>query len=145
MITGNMCHQTLRIVKCLLHHSHLIKRQWIKTWYPGVKPTTWKEEKNISKYTIFSWLRENFSIKLSLKNQPLDRAQDVVYLLVRMAPSLTWEKHIAEICRRAYPQIRMLTKLKYVCTKTEDLIELYCSIIEYSSTAFHSTLIQKIS
>ena len=43
----------------------------------------------------------------------------------------------------------MLTKLKYVGMKTEDLIELYCmhirSLTEYCSTVCHSSLTQKLS
>ena len=42
----------------------------------------------------------------------------------------------------------MLTKLKYVGVATEDLVELYClhirSLTEYCSTAFHSSLQQKL-
>merc|ERR1712081_17088 len=41
----------------------------------------------------------------------------------------------------------MLTKLKYVGTKTEDLIDIYIlyirSLVEYCSVAFHSSLTQE--
>ena len=43
----------------------------------------------------------------------------------------------------------MLTKLRYVGVKTEDLIKLYCmyikSLTEYYSTAFYSSLTHKLS
>ena len=42
----------------------------------------------------------------------------------------------------------MLTKLKFVGASTEDLIHIYCmyirSLTEYCSTAFHSSLTQKL-
>ena len=61
----------------------------------------------------------------------------------------TWDKHISEMCKRAYPRIKMITKLKYVGVAIEDLIELYSlkirSITEYCSTAFHSSLTKKLS
>jgi hypothetical protein len=51
------------------------------------------------------------------------------------------------MCKRTYPRVKMLTKLKYVGTQTEDLIEIYClfirSLTEYCSIAFHSSLTQK--
>ena len=43
----------------------------------------------------------------------------------------------------------MLSKLRFVGVRTEDLIELYClhiiSLTEYCSTVFHSSLSQKLS
>ena len=45
---------------------------------------------------------------------------------------------------KAYSRLSMLTRLKYVGVKTEDLIDIYKlyirSIIEYCSVAFHSSL-----
>ena len=45
--------------------------------------------------------------------------------------------------------MRMLTKLKYVGTKTKDLIEIYSMFIrstaEYCSTVFHSNLTERLS
>ena len=62
---------------------------------------------------------------------------------------LSWEKHVNEVCKKTYPKLKMLTKLKYVGIKTEDLIELYCSLIcsqtKYCSTVFHSSLNQRLS
>ena len=62
---------------------------------------------------------------------------------------LTWEKNTSEICKKAYTRMRMLTKLKYVGTKTKDLIEIYSMFIrstaEYCSTVFHSNLTERLS
>ena len=102
-----------------------------------------------SKYMIFTRSKESFSTCLTINNKPLDRAQEMVHLGVWITPGLTWQRHITEICKRAYPRIRMLTKLKYVFVSTEDLVELYClhicSLNEYCSTSFHSSLSKKHS
>ena len=62
---------------------------------------------------------------------------------------MTWDKHITEMCKRAYPRVKMLSKLKYVGTSIEDLVELYCllirSITEYCSAVFHSSLTIRLS
>ena len=66
-----------------------------------------------------------------------------------MTDTLYWEKHISKICRKAYPRVRMLAKLRYVGVSVEDLIVLYSlhiqSVTEYCSTAFHSSFRQKLS
>ena len=67
---------------------------------------------------------------------------------VWLSEDLTWNKHVTEICRRCYPRVKMLTKLKFVGVPMEDLITIYClyirSLTEYCSTAFHSSLTQKL-
>ena len=72
----------------------------------------------------------------------------MLHLGVWITDDLKWDKHISETCKKAYPRIRMLTKLKYVGTSYEDLIDIYCkfirSLTEYASTSFHSSLTQKL-
>ena len=57
---------------------------------------------------------------------------------------LNWSRNCKEICIRAYSRMSMLTKLKYIGAKTEDLIDIYVlyirSLAEYCSVAFHSSL-----
>ena len=49
-----------------------------------------------------------------------------------------------DMCKRAYDRISMLTKLKYVGTPMEDLLDIYIlyvrSLLEYCSVVWHSTL-----
>ena len=53
-------------------------------------------------------------------------------------------KNTKEICKSAYARMTMLTKLKYVGTSVNDLIDIYIlyirSILEYCSVVWHSTL-----
>ena len=57
---------------------------------------------------------------------------------------LDWQKNTSEICKKVYARVTMITKLKYVGVKTEDLINIYVlyirSALEYCSVLWHSTL-----
>ena len=102
-----------------------------------------------SVYMVLSRSKETFGIRLSINNHTIKRAQEIILLGVWISEDMSWDKNISEICKRAYPRIKMLTKLKYVGTPVEDLVELYCmfirSLTEYCSTAFHSSLSQMLS
>ena len=80
---------------------------------------------------------------------PLEKAQEMIHLGVWISSDLTWQKHISEICRRAYARVKMLTKLKFVGIEETDVFEIYClmirSLTEYCSTIFHISLSQKLS
>ena len=101
-----------------------------------------------SKYIIFSRSKEDFATRLTMNGQPIERVEELIHLGVWISSDLSWDKHVSELCRRAYPRVRMLTKLKYVGVPIEDLIELYClfirSLTEYCSTLFHSSLSLKL-
>ena len=79
----------------------------------------------------------------------IDRTNEMVHLGVWLSEDLTWNKHISELCKKAYPRVNILTRLKYVGTSEDDLIELYCllirSLTEYCSVAFHSSLSIQLS
>ena len=102
-----------------------------------------------SVYMVLSRSKETFGTRLSINNHTIKRAQEIIHLGVWISEDMSWDKNISEICKRAYPRIKMLTKLKYVGTPVEDLVELYCmfirSLTEYCSTAFHSSLSQMLS
>ena len=102
-----------------------------------------------SKYMVFSKSREKFATRLTIDSAKVDRAREMIHLGVWISDDNTWDKHISEMCKRAYPRIKMITKLKYVGVTIEDLIELYIlmirSITEYCSTVFHSSLTQKLN
>jgi hypothetical protein len=102
-----------------------------------------------SNYMVISRSKQAFGTRLNINGAILERKQSIVHLGIHMTEGLCWEKHISEICRKAYPRIRMLSKLKYVGVPIEDLIMLYSlhirSVTEYCSTAFHSSLSQRSS
>lgn len=102
-----------------------------------------------SKYMIFSKSKEEFTTRLSVEQTNIDRMKEMIHLGLWITEDLSWDKHISEICKKTYPKLKMLTKLKYVGIATEELIELYCMFIrsqtEYCSTVFHSSLNQRLS
>ena len=102
-----------------------------------------------SKYMVFSNMKEKFSTRLTLNNQVLERAKEMVHLGIVITEDMSWDRNITEICKKAYPRVKMLTKLKFVGVRTEELIELYClyirSLTEYCSSAFHSSLSNRLS
>ena len=55
-----------------------------------------------------------------------------------------WATNTKELCKSAYSRMSMLSKLKYVGVRTEDLIEIYTLFIrsraEYLSVVWHSSL-----
>ena len=63
---------------------------------------------------------------------------------VWISEDLTWFRNTAEICKKAYSRLGMLTKLKYVGVSTEELLNIYILFIrsctEYCSVVFHSRL-----
>ena len=92
---------------------------------------------------------DKISTRLNINGAILERKEEICHLGVWLTENLCWEKHISEICKRAYPRVRMLSKLKYVGVPIEDLLELYSlhirSLTEYCSTAFHSSLSLRLS
>ena len=98
---------------------------------------------------VFSKAKEKFATRLLMIESPLTREREIVHLGIRITENLSWDEHVAQICRKAYARVKMLAKLKYVGVQTEDLIELYAihirSVTEYCSTAFHSSLSQQLS
>ena len=93
---------------------------------------------------MFSKYKETFATRLTINGKNCDRFDDILHLGVWITEELSWDKKISEICKRSYPRIKMITKLKYVGVPIQDLIELYCiyirSLTEYCSTVFHSSL-----
>ena len=111
---------------------------------------TWTRDNNMvlnkskSKYMLFSRSNERFATRLLLVGELMEREAMMVHLRIWITEDLTWDKHVSELCKRAYARVKLLTKLKYVGVPIEDLVELYCllirSLTEYCSTAFHSSL-----
>ena len=97
-----------------------------------------------SEYQIFTRARQDFAARFSINNKTVDRKFSAKVLGVWLQPDGGWTRNTAEICKKAYSKLGMLTKLKYAGTKTGDLFEIYKLFIrssaEYSSVAFHSNL-----
>ena len=95
-------------------------------------------------YMTFSRSKENFATRLKIGQTVLERKTDSKILGVWLRDDLSWSKNCQEICIKAYSRMSMLTKLRYVGVKTEDLNDIYVlyirSITEYCSVAFHSSL-----
>ena len=102
-----------------------------------------------SNYMIVTNVKEDIATRLFLDRNLLKKEKVICHLGLWIAEDLTWNKNTSEICKKAYSRMKMLTKLKFLGTKTEDLIEIYCVYIrsqtEYCSTVFHSSLTEKLS
>ena len=74
----------------------------------------------------------------------MDKVSVSKILGVWIEDSLGWGKNTTAICVKAYSRVSMLTKLKYIGVKVEDLLDIYVlfirSMVEYCSVAFHSSL-----
>ena len=100
-----------------------------------------------SNYMVFSRSQEKFATRLHMNGVLLEKVPATKLLGVWVTEDLSWSRNCSEICKKAYSRLTMLTKLKYVGTKTEDLIDIYIlyirSLVEYCSVAFHSSLTQE--
>ena len=100
------------------------------------------EEK--SNYMVFSSSNTEFATRMTMNGNTLDRVEEVKLVGVWVTTFLDWDKNTQDMCKRAYARISMLTKLKYVGTPMEDLLDIYIlyvrSLLEYCSVVWHSTL-----
>ena len=100
-------------------------------------------------YMIFSRSEEDFATRLSVNDKILNRVRESKILGVWISDTLSWSRNCAEICKQAYSRLSMITRLKYVGVKIEDLIDIYIlfirSVTEYCSVVFHSRLTQEQS
>ena len=110
----------------------------------------WSEQNQVKlnepkcKYMIFTRSHEEVSTRLRINNHTIEKIEAYKLLGIWITEDLSWEYNTKEMCRKAYSRIAMLTKLKYIGTSTEDLIEIYIlfirSLTEYCAVAFHSNL-----
>jgi hypothetical protein len=96
-------------------------------------------------YMIISRSQENFTTRLSINGEKIDRKSVVKVLGVWLSEDAgDWSINISQICRKAYGRLSMLSKLKYAGVSKDDLIEIYCLFIrsraEYCSVAFGSSI-----
>ena len=62
------------------------------------------------------------ALHITMNQKLIERTNKLKHLGVWITSTLSWDKHISEVCKKAYPRLKMLTKLKYVGAPTEDLI-----------------------
>ena len=73
-------------------------------------------------YMIFSRSETKFATRLNINNVLLDRIPETK--LLGVCDSLSWSRNCKEMCVKAYSRLSILTKLKYVRVKMEDLLEI---------------------
>jgi hypothetical protein len=115
----------------------------------------WTEENKMKinedkcNFMIFSRSEEQFATRLTMNKVKLDQVHESKLLGLYISDDLSWSRQCREICIKAYSRLQMITKLKYVGTKTEDLLDIYIlyirSIAEYCSVVFHSSLTNELS
>ena len=127
----------LRFNSCLFQEDGICKF-WLNT---GKCPNEAK-----CNYMVFSRSDSKFATRLNINNILLERVPVSKILGVWLSEDLSWARNTQEICIKAYSRMTLITKLKYLGVKTEDLIEVYIlyirSVIEYCSVAYHSRLTQ---
>ena len=91
-----------------------------------------KTNSSKSNYMIFSRCLDDFTTRLTLNNEKIDRKPvNKILGLWLTEDAGNWQKNTSEICKKAYGRVAMLTKLKYAGVCIEDLIEIYYSILFY--------------
>ena len=101
-----------------------------------------------SNYMIFSRCMEDFTKRLTLNNDKIDRKPINKILGVWLTEDAgNWQKNVSKIYEKVCGRVSMLTKLKYARVSTADLIEIYSlfvrSCAEYFAVVFHSSLTQE--
>ena len=95
-------------------------------------------------YMVFTRSHENFATRLCVNNKTLDRLSVTKMLGIWISEDLSWSRNCQEICKKAYSRLSIITKLKYVGVRFEDLLDIYTlfirSVTEYCAVAFHSRL-----
>ena len=97
-----------------------------------------------SNYMIFTWTYGSLCMWLNLDSNILEKVSATKLLGVWISENLDWELNMSELCIKAYFQISLLCKLKYVGMSTQDLLKTYIwfirVLLEYVCVVWHSTL-----
>ena len=114
---------------------------WIADW---TTQNLMKLNAQKSSYMIFSRSRTEFATRLHMNKTSLEQKSSMKLLGVQISDDLDWSANTKEICKKSYARMAILSRLKYVGTTIEDLIDIYIlfirSIAEYCSVVFHSSL-----
>ena len=96
---------------------------------------------------IFSRSKENFTTRLEINQETIERVPVMKILGTWISEDLTWTKNCQEICKKAYSRLLIITKLKYAGVGLRDLVDIYIkfiiSVTEYCAVSFHSSLTQE--
>ena len=74
---------------------------------------------------VVSRSKDIFFTRITLENVTLDRVTEIKILGVWLTDDMRWSKNTREICKKPFSRLSLLTKLKFVGVKIEDLIEVY--------------------
>ena len=75
-------------------------------------------------FIIFSNSRTGVATRLKINEKLLEKTNQMIHIGVSIIQDITWKKHISEICKKAYPLIKITSRLKYSGLPKEDLIEI---------------------
>ena len=122
----------------------------LKTQHTLNHISSWTEEnlmvlnEDKSNFIIYTRSKEKFATKLTLNNTKLEQLSVTKLLGVWLQEDLGWTRNTTEICKKSYSRVGIISKLKYVGVKTDDLLTIYKlfirSLTEYCSVLFHSSL-----
>ena len=73
-----------------------------------------------SNYMVLNKDREPFATRLTFDQVTLERKNKIIGLSVWLEETLKWDTNISEICKKAYPRIKMLSKLRFLGVSIED-------------------------
>ena len=108
-----------------------------------------KINRDKSNFIIFSRSKQNFTTRIAISEEKVERMSVIKLLGVWLQEDLGWNENTKQICKKAFSRISLLSKLKYVGIEIEDLLTIYKLFIrcipEYCSTAFHSSLTEQLS
>ena len=114
---------------------------WIADW---TKNNLMKLNEKKTNYMIFSRAEYELTTRLNVNSELIERTKAAKIVGVWLTEDLKWAKNTKEMCKKAYARMTMITKLKYVGTSREDLLEIFVlyirSLLEYCCTVWHSSL-----
>ena len=93
---------------------------------------------------LFTRTDVNFATRLTINGSKIYVFEECKIVGVVLTSDLKWDRNTKELTRRAYSRMSMITKLKYVGVKHEDLLDVYKlfirSLLEYCAVVWHSRL-----
>ena len=103
-----------------------------------------------SKYVVHTRMKEDFATRFTLDNTLIERqtCTKILGVWIEEDPS-SWEKNTAQLIKRTYACMSLLTKLKYAGLSRKKLLHIYSlfvrSAAEYCCVVWHDNLTQSQS